>query len=307
MLNVINMSTRISGRPFYVGCTFGLYGCIFADLIKHTFIIEREKPNVETTLGKVSPTQSIINVTSTRESNGKTKETVTKQETYTPINLANTSPLSGFYNDNRRKLRVSPLLSLIRALWDYQSKPEIMSSGLIYPNVNSQIDLGAFTTLTKQKHLELQLPIATLTDPVMRTFMANLGSELAPTAAFVGGQLAQDVINVIGGKEQPIQNFMVFDGEDTKGPVYALHTELPDILGNGTGDVGGVVATDAAAVGGGQMMVGGDAAGMGMNGNGNGMGLMPGGSATTATTASPVTGHARSGSNGSTINMSMPV
>ena len=41
--------------------------------------------------------------------------------------------------------------------------------------------------------------------------------------AFLGGQLAQDVINVLGQREQPIQNFLLFDGEDSKGPVYALH------------------------------------------------------------------------------------
>ncbi|KAF3044401.1 hypothetical protein E8E12_010270 [Didymella heteroderae] len=46
--------------------------------------------------------------------------------------------------------------------------------------------------------------------------------------AFLGGQLAQDVINVLGQREQPIQNLMLFDGEESAGPVYALHPIFVD-------------------------------------------------------------------------------
>ena len=62
-----------------------------------------------------------------------------------------------------------------------------------------------------------------------------MGSEIAPVCAFLGGQLAQDVINVVGGKEQPIQNMLLFDGEESKGPVYALHPIFP-LLDTGSND-----------------------------------------------------------------------
>jgi ubiquitin-like 1-activating enzyme E1 A len=53
-----------------------------------------------------------------------------------------------------------------------------------------------------------------------------------PTAAFVGGRLAEDAINVLGKREQPIQNFVMFDGENFDGPIYALQTFLkPNGLG----------------------------------------------------------------------------
>ena len=48
--------------------------------------------------------------------------------------------------------------------------------------------------------------------------------------AFLGGQLAQDVINVLGGREQPVQNFVVFDGEELKGLVYCLYTDMVEGL-----------------------------------------------------------------------------
>ena len=280
VLTTVNVSCRMHDKPFYASSSFGLYGYIFADLIQHTFAISREKSNVETKLGPQSATQSIINVTTSRGSDGKTTEQVTKVETYTPINLANTSPLPAWHlASRRRKFMVSPILSCIRALWEFQSL-----TNAIFPS-HSRADIQLFTTLAQEKHKELQLPTETLRADVLRTFLQNLGAEISPVCAFLGGQLAQDVINVIGGKEQPIQNFLVFDGEDTKGPVYALHTDMAAALGNGNGVASPFVPVD------------------------NGVTLPPDMDGTnlpvpdvTATTP----GHARSTSNGS-INMSLPV
>jgi ubiquitin-like 1-activating enzyme E1 A len=57
--------------------------------------------------------------------------------------------------------------------------------------------------------------------------MQNIGSEIAPVTAVLGGQLAQDVINVLGHRQQPIQNMVLFDGELNEAPMYALHPEGP--------------------------------------------------------------------------------
>ena len=61
-------------------------------------------------------------------------------------------------------------------------------------------------------------------------------------AAFVGGLLAQDVINLLGHREQPLQNLMLFDGDTCAAPVYAMHPVFaPDIDAK-------VSAAEAAAV-----------------------------------------------------------
>ena len=278
VLTTINIACRLQGKPFYASSSFGLYGFIFADLVQHTFVISREKSNVETKLGPQTPTQSIINVTTSRGSDGKTTEQVTKLETYTPINLANTSPLTPWHlASRRRKFMVSPILACIRALWEYQS----LTNTLLPSHQNA--DLQLFTTLANEKHKELQLPKETLRADVLRSFIQNLGAEISPVCAFLGGQLAQDVINVIGGKEQPIQNFLVFDGEDTKGPVYALHTDMAAALGNGNGVASPLVAVE-------------DAVAMPPDMNGANLPVPDGSSV----------GHTRTTSNGS-IRMSMPV
>lgn len=216
ILSTINAACRLTSKPFYAATTHGVYGFIFADLITHDYVIEREKSNRPTALTAETTTRSIVAISHKKE-NGKVIEIVTKREIYSPIILANSSPLpTGDLSSRRRKLQVPPLLPCLRALWEFQT---ISGS---YPNSTSA-DLTLFTQLATDKHKELQLPSETLKAEFLRSFLQNIGSELAPVTAMLGGQLAQDVINVIGHREQPIQNFLLFDGEDSKGPVYALH------------------------------------------------------------------------------------
>ena len=221
-LSTINASCRLCNRPFYAVGSHGLYGYIFADLISHEYVIEREKSNRPTALIAETLTRSII-ATSTKKENGKSIEMVTKREIYSPILLANTSPLPAEQtNSRRRKLQVPPLLTCLRALWEFVSISGAMPS-------HSHADLALFTSLATEKHKELQLPTETLRSEFLRSFLQNIGSEIAPVTAFLGGQLAQDVINVLGQREQPIQNFLLFDGEDSKGPIFALHPIFPPL------------------------------------------------------------------------------
>lgn len=212
----INALCRLTNKPFYAACTHGMYGFIFADLIAHDYVIEREKSNRPTVLSPETSTRSII-ATSTKKEDGKIIEMVTKREIYSPIVLANSSPLPAEHlASRRRKLQVPPLLSCLRALWEFQVITDAMPG-------STREHLELFTTLATEKHKELQLPSDTLKAEYLRSFLQNIGSEIAPVTAFLGGQLAQDVINVIGQREQPIQNFLLFDAEESKGPVYALH------------------------------------------------------------------------------------
>lgn len=223
-LSLINAAARMAKRPFYATGIHGFYGFIFADLIEHEYIIEREQSNRSTAVTSESTTRSIISV-ATKKENGKNIELVTKRETYTPIILANSSPLAPEYLKNRRRLKgVTPLLPALRALWDFER-----NTGR-FPT-HSREDLVSFTTLANEKLQELQLPVDTLKSDFLRSFMQNVGSEIVPTAAFVGGRLSEDAINVLGKREQPIQNLLLFDGENFQAPIYALH---PIFEENGT-------------------------------------------------------------------------
>lgn len=220
----INAACRVANKPFYAAGLHGFYGYVFADLISHEFVIEREKSNVPAQQQE-TPTRSIVGVTTKKEGD-KTIELVTKRETYSPLLLANTSPLpEEFTRLPRRRKQVTPLLSCLRALWEFEGL-----SGGRRPTF-SHADLEGFTKLAREKHQELKLDLATLDSVFLRTFLQNLGCELSPVAAFLGGSLAQDVINVLSAREQPLQNMLLFDGEKSVGPIYPLHPFFPPEMG----------------------------------------------------------------------------
>ncbi|GIK00511.1 hypothetical protein Aspvir_004536 [Aspergillus viridinutans] len=223
--STINAACRIFNRPFYAAGLHGFYGFAFADLIAHDFVIERFKSNVSPS-AQETPTRSIINIT-TKKENDKIIEMVTKREIYSPLILANTSPLpEDLTRLPRRRRQVTPLLTCLRALWEFQK----LSGGRL-PTFSRQ-DLELFTKLARDRHQELKLDISTLDSEFLRNFLQNLGSELSPVAAFVGGSLAQDVINVLSAREQPLQNLLLFDGDKSVAPIYPLHPFFPPEVDN---------------------------------------------------------------------------
>jgi len=223
-LDIINTATRLSRRPFYAAFSLGIYGFIFADLIEHDYVIERARSNMATKPGPETKTRSVVSV-APKGDNDKI-ELVTKRELYSTWLLASDASLpDDVTRSNRRRRVVTPILSCLRSLWSFtgvNNRP---------PNPNNHDDLAQFTRLCGEKHKALGLPTETLRSEVLRSFLQNVGSEIAPVAAVLGGQLAQDVINVLGGTQQPIQNFVIFDGNAMEATQYALHPD--DTLGKG--------------------------------------------------------------------------
>ncbi|KAJ5812499.1 SUMO activating enzyme [Penicillium riverlandense] len=191
--NSINTACRVAQKPFYAAGLHGFYGYVFADLITHDFVIERAKSNVPPQQQE-TPTRSVVDIT-TKKENDKTIELITKRETYSPLLLANTSPLPEEFTRNSRRRK--------------------------------QTELAEFTKLSREAHHFLKLDPETLDAEFLRKFLQNLGGELSPVAAFMGGALAQDVINVLSAREQPLQNLLLFDGDRSIGPIYSLHPFFP--------------------------------------------------------------------------------
>lgn len=223
MASTINMTCRMLSVKFYAADAHGLYGYIFSDLIAHQFVIEKDQGNIPTKAQAVeTSTRSTIGV-ETKKENNRIVEVVTKQEIYCPLLLANSSPLpTDAVKSRRTKMRVPPLISLLRGLFEFQKMTGHLPA--------TQADLPMFTKITDDKHMELQLPKETLTAEDFRKFLQNLGTEIPATAAFLGGQLAQDVINVLGQREQPLQNLLLFDGNDCKCPIYSMQPMLDPTL-----------------------------------------------------------------------------
>lgn len=217
--NIINMATRINHRPFYAAGVHGFYGFIFSDLIQHDYVVEREKSNRSTAIGAETRTRSVIDVKEKKE-NGKNVELVTKREQYSTWYLASDAATlaEDILKSKRRLKAVTPILSCLRALWEFQQEHHRLPT-------KSTEDSAAFTRLVEVKHKLLGLPEETKKSEMIRQFVDNVGSSIAPVTAVLGGQLAQDVINVLGARQQPIQNLVIFDGDKMEAPMYALHPE----------------------------------------------------------------------------------
>ncbi|KAF7544269.1 hypothetical protein G7Z17_g10089 [Cylindrodendrum hubeiense] len=217
--NLINTATRLHGKAFYATGSHGLYGFIFSDLVEHDYVIQRDVGNVPTVPGQETRTRSIVDV-KTRKEGPKTVESVTKRELYSTWYLASdVAVLPDDYTKSRRRLKsVTPALSCLRALWEFKQLQGSRSP-------STRDDLKMFTQMATQKHKALSLPSETLRPEFLRSFLQNLGSEIAPVTAILGGQLAQDVINVLGQTQQPIQNMVVFDGNSMEALMYPLHPE----------------------------------------------------------------------------------
>ncbi|KAF9761809.1 hypothetical protein IL306_003712 [Fusarium sp. DS 682] len=241
--NIINTATRLNCKAFYAAGCHGFYGFIFSDLIEHDYVIQRDLGNVPTSTGPETRTRTIVDV-QTRKEGPKTIESVTKRELYSTWFLA--SDLAGLpteYTQSKRRLKsVTPALSCLRALWEFMQ----IQNGRVPSNRD---DLKLFTQIATQKHKALGLPSETLRPEFLRSFLQNLVSEISPVAAILGGQLAQDVINVLGQTQQPIQNMVVFDGTTMEALMYPLHPE---------GSLGASQLTDHTVPNGGApMMLGG--------------------------------------------------
>lgn len=223
-LNIINTATRINHKPFYAAGVHGFYGFIFSDLIQHDYVVEREKGNRATAIGPETRTRSVIDVKEKKE-NGKNVELVTKREVYSTWFLASDAATlpPDFLKSRRRLKAVTPILSCLRALWEFVQ----LSDGRMPTSLGPTglEDIKQFTTIATQKHKALGLPGETLRSEVLRAFLQNVGLQIAPVTAVLGGQLAQDVINVLGARQQPIQNLVVFDGDAMEAPMYAFHPE----------------------------------------------------------------------------------
>ncbi|KAI8634852.1 hypothetical protein F5Y19DRAFT_127612 [Xylariaceae sp. FL1651] len=219
LLAFINTATRLHNRQFYAAGVHGLYGYIFCDLVEHDYVLKRDKGNVVTAVGPESRFRSVTEV-KTQKEGGKTIEMVSKREFYSTWDLVSeTSLLPDEYIKSKRRLKaVTPALSCLRALWGFQTAHNRE------PGHNKQ-DLEWFTRSATHNHTLLSLPPETLRSEFLRSFLQNVNSEIAPVTAILGGQLAQDVINVLGQNQQPIQNMVIFDGNKMEANMYPLHPE----------------------------------------------------------------------------------
>jgi ubiquitin-like 1-activating enzyme E1 A len=89
----------------------------------------------------------------------------------------------------------------------------------VHKTLPTVTDVNAFFKLVEKTTNGLFLPSTIVTLEKTSDFIAEIqGPDLSGVASVVGGILAQDVLNVLAGKEPPLKNWWIFDGNSCSPP-----------------------------------------------------------------------------------------
>lgn len=203
----LNTITRESGIALYLTFNNGVYGLAFNDLLINVSTYVEFKNPLARAVGPTSRNSEIVKVEKFYDGESeKFKERFTVKSQYKPFVESYRS--SAFEKLTKRKRKnVSDLLSLYLSI-------------LETPTTDASELISAANKLQTKLHLN-PLTEQTISETVP-SFIAQQGTELSPACAIMGGALAQDIINFISKKTEPMNNLMVFDGVNYAMPIYEI-------------------------------------------------------------------------------------
>ncbi|KAK4056467.1 E1 ubiquitin-activating protein aos1 [Microbotryomycetes sp. JL221] len=184
----VNELTRRLGKKLYVVSSIGMDGWIFADLLQHSFIID--------TVNSTAP--------------GETAKTTTKQtQSYVSFEKA----LAHSFSTMRpRQIRQTP-----DTLWAILS---LFATQRASPS--QDITIETIESASRSLLPTIAIRIELLSSSTLSRIIECINTEFSPCSAILGGLAGQDVLNILGEKEQAIRNFCLFDGHTCSGNVYQL-------------------------------------------------------------------------------------
>jgi ubiquitin-like 1-activating enzyme E1 A len=227
----INERCRSFSIPFYCAGTLGLNGWIFSDLGDvHEYVIEKPDLNAPIPASTSVAPQSAIKEQSGNAAQGdgvngsqaiteaapttiSTKRLEKRQQKFVPLRSALKTSWKGLTRAQQRRNRLSPGLFGVWSLWDYiegQEGEEVAS-----PKASKLLEIAS------QKIQERGIDVkaifnsqgidATTYFNALEISITQPG-EFSPTCAILGGVLSQDVLNALGGREEPLVNWFQLEG-----------------------------------------------------------------------------------------------
>jgi len=193
-LIAVNALCRKFGKPFYGGGTYGIYGYIFCDLLDHHYLTpDRSAPKDFPKSTKASAK-------------------------YTPLQDALTHTWKGL--TRRQTKEVNPGLAFsIMALWQFQSEHGgSLPSDAQHATEIERIANGLILAADVNKQVLQTVPLH-----FVESLATTAPHEFSPVCAIVGGMLGQDILKALGGREPPIANFFIFDGNTGSGTVCRMN------------------------------------------------------------------------------------
>lgn len=196
----LNKKTRDVKVPLYAAGINGFSGYIFADLIQFLSVDEKLKSARPVELGQTSPNKVIVELDE-RKDEGKNVvyQVITTKHTFKPLDELLHSAILTNQLSRRQLKRMTPKVPLTLTLLKQDTKYD-------------SLDLESFHSQYHSTCKQLGLQIEEVSTETIKQFIDQISVELSPVAAVIGGALSQDVINVLGKRQSPLNNFVVFDG-----------------------------------------------------------------------------------------------
>ncbi|KAL8280510.1 hypothetical protein RQP46_007158 [Phenoliferia psychrophenolica] len=187
-LTRLNELTRRLGKKLFAASSVGMDGWIFADLLEHEYMVNKVK-----TVAGGDPV--VV----------PTKHT----KPYVPFSLA----LQHSWTDvPKRTVKRVPA-----ELWGILTT---FATQLAFPSTPLTPESLSQTAATLLPSLSVDPTL--LPSSLLSRIAATAPYEFPPSTAIVGGIAGQDVLNTLGGKEEPVRNLFVYSGETGSGTVHAL-------------------------------------------------------------------------------------
>lgn len=223
----LNDHCRSLSIPFYCAGTLGLNGWIFSDLGNiHEYVIERSDLNppapppstnaipADSTLVATSNGDSIKAAMSSTSSSITAKKLEKRQQTFVPLRKALSTTWKGLSRQQQRRNRLSPGLFGVWAIWDLVEDKQGEEDDYI-PKAKELLDRSI--EIISERGADPKMIFQTQgIDPesyfiALETSISRPG-EFSPTCAILGGVLSQDVLNALGGREDPLVNWFQLEG-----------------------------------------------------------------------------------------------
>ncbi|BGP53900.1 E1 ubiquitin-activating protein aos1 [Rhodotorula sphaerocarpa] len=192
----VNDVTRRLGKKLFAAGSMGLDGWMFADLLAHDFIVDKHK--------MISPGETVV---------------VPTQVTLDYV------PFSAALEHKFGSLKKRELKRTGTVLWGALALFAAQRDAVLAPVTTPQtveVDPTALSSMAKKLLPEMGVSADLLPAEEIERIATLQSAEFAPTCAIVGGILGQDVLNAVGGKEEPVRNLLVYEGQTGQARVWGL-------------------------------------------------------------------------------------
>eukprot|EP01117_Protostelium_nocturnum_P012351 TRINITY_DN4552_c0_g1_i1.p1 TRINITY_DN4552_c0_g1~~TRINITY_DN4552_c0_g1_i1.p1 ORF type:complete len:323 (+),score=107.95 TRINITY_DN4552_c0_g1_i1:68-1036(+) len=174
-LKFVNELCRKNGIFFFAADNFGQFGYFFSDLKSYSYVKKAEG----------------------EENADKPQEVVTTH--YSSFESAFS------LNDWTRMKRTPALFFGLNVLFEFQKKEGRN------PKSNDESDLKKWKEISEQILKDHKVQVDFVSQEFLQSFANNVSAEISPVCAVIGGILGQEIIKVISGKDEALNNFFFYN------------------------------------------------------------------------------------------------